>query len=55
LTITAAKQALIGLRDEARADVPAIEAAVKACFASQDYAEGRRAFAEKRTPRFLGR
>lgn len=55
LTLAAAKQALIGLRDEARADVPAIEAAVKACFASQDYAEGRRAFAEKRTPRFLGR
>lgn len=32
-----------------------VAAAVKACFASTDYQEGRNAFAEKRTPRFVGR
>jgi 1,4-dihydroxy-2-naphthoyl-CoA synthase len=43
-----------GLRDEAQADRAAVDAAVKACFASQDYAEGRLAFAEKRAPQFRG-
>jgi len=28
---------------------------VKACFDSQDYVEGRRAFMEKRTPNFQGK
>jgi enoyl-CoA hydratase len=27
---------------------------VRACFASQDYVEGREAFLEKRPPRFIG-
>ena len=55
LTIRAAKAAVNawergGLADE-RAGVQRL---VDACFDSDDYAEGRRAFAEKRTPQFRG-
>ncbi len=36
-------------------DTPKLDAAVAACFDSADYAEGRRAFLEKRKPVFQGR
>lgn len=36
-------------------DRDAIEAAIHAAWASEDFAEGRRAFAERRAPRFAGR
>ncbi|MBA2124806.1 enoyl-CoA hydratase [Hyphomicrobium methylovorum] len=35
-------------------DMHALDAAVAKCFASNDYAEGRRAFLEKRKPKFTG-
>ncbi|MES2978896.1 MAG: enoyl-CoA hydratase [Pseudomonadota bacterium] len=56
LTIRAGKQAfntLLAGGDPA--DVAAVDAAVKACFKSEDYAEGRAAFSDKRTPQFKGR
>lgn len=36
-------------------DVPRMHAAIERCAASSDYVEGRRAFMEKRKPRFTGR
>jgi 1,4-dihydroxy-2-naphthoyl-CoA synthase len=35
-------------------DLDAVNAAVAACFDSADYKEGRKAFMEKRTPKFRG-
>jgi len=43
------------LRDPARRDLETISELVAACFASEDYIEGRRAFMEKRRPEFKGR
>lgn len=42
------------LKDRGAANEAACDAMVKACFASEDYVEGRRAFMEKRPPQFKG-
>jgi enoyl-CoA hydratase len=56
LTVRAFKiAALEHAKDPADRDLQRSQDAVKACFESDDYKEGRRAFMEKRKPNFQGR
>ena len=52
LTIQAAKKTLLALSEDT--DMTSVKTAIDACFRSKDYAEGRLAFAEKRSPHFTG-
>lgn len=56
LTLAAAKFTIrqTGLDPEAR-DLGQVARMIEACFDSEDYREGRRAFMEKRTPNFKGK
>jgi enoyl-CoA hydratase len=56
LTIRAAKLAVRETgKDPAQRKLDAVKAAIAACFESDDYKEGRRAFVEKRKPSFQGK
>ena len=56
LTVSAAKAAINAWEaGERKDDLARVTALVNACFDSEDYKEGRRAFKEKRTPDFKGR
>jgi enoyl-CoA hydratase/carnithine racemase len=56
LTVAAAKAAIRqASRPPDKRDLARVETMVEACFRSEDYQEGQRAFAEKRAPVFIGR
>ena len=56
LTVKAAKAAVNeGTKNSGERDLDRVAALVEACFNSDDYKEGRRAFMEKRPPLFQGR
>ena len=56
MTIAAVKAAKLAIEsDPDDRDLERIAGMVKACFDSEDYEEGRRAFMEKRKPNFAGR
>jgi enoyl-CoA hydratase/carnithine racemase len=54
LTVQAAKQAMLCIAEGDTSQISRIDQAVDTCFKSSDYAEGRKAFAEKRLPKFTG-